>query len=133
MIGLIAAHERMNTGGVLAVIQAAAVSYWFVFLHPFEDGNGRIHRFLLHNIFARRSFTPEGAMFPISASMLKNPVDYDTSLEAFSRSFMSLAEYTLDENGRMVSFYGRPSKFADFFCPIFGPCIMVRKAFITEI
>jgi Fic family protein len=42
MEGLIAAHERMNTGGVPAVIQAAAVSYGFVFLHPFEDGNGSL-------------------------------------------------------------------------------------------
>ena len=40
-------------------------------------------------------------MFPISASMLKNPTDYDSSLEAFSRSLMSLVEYTLDAEGRM--------------------------------
>jgi len=37
---------------------------WIVFLHPFEDGNGRIHRFLIHNILARQGFTPEGVMFP---------------------------------------------------------------------
>ena len=102
MEGLIAAHERMNTGGVPAVIQAAAVSYGFVFLHPFEDGNGRIHRFLIHNILARRDFTPEGVMFPISASMLKNPADYDASLEAFSRQLMPLVEYSLDEDGHMT-------------------------------
>jgi hypothetical protein len=102
MAGLIAAHERMNTGGVPAVIQAAAISYGFVFLHPFEDGNGRIHRFLIHNILARRDFTPEGVMFPISASMLKNPADYDASLEAFSRKLMPLVEYSLDEDGHMT-------------------------------
>ena len=84
------------------VIQAAAIAYGFVFLHPFEDGNGRIHRFLIHNILARRGFTPEGVMFPISASMLKNPADYDASLEAFSRQLMPLVEYSLDEDGRMT-------------------------------
>jgi Fic family protein len=47
-----------------------------------QDGNGRIHRFLIHNILARRKFTPEGLMFPVSAVMLKNPADYDASLEA---------------------------------------------------
>ena len=84
------------------VIQAAAIAYGFVFLHPFEDGNGRIHRFLIHNILARRGFTPEGVMFPISASMLKNHADYDASLEAFSRQLMPLVEYSLDEDGRMT-------------------------------
>jgi hypothetical protein len=102
MEGLIAAHERMNTGGVPAVIQAAAVSYGFVFLHPFEDGNDRIHRFLIHNILARRGFIPQGLMFPISAYMLKHPADYDVSLEAFSRRIMPLVEYTIDEEGRMT-------------------------------
>ncbi len=102
MDGLTAAHERMNRAGVSAVIQAAAIAYGFVFLHPFEDGNGRIHRFLIHNILARRGFTPEGVMFPISASMLKNPADYDASLEAFSRQLMPLVEYSLDEDSRMT-------------------------------
>ena len=102
MEGLTAAHERMNSGDVSVVIHAAAIAYGFVFLHPFEDGNGRIHRFLIHNILARRGFTPEAVMFPISASMLKNPADYDASLEAFSRRLMPLVEYSLDEDGRMT-------------------------------
>jgi hypothetical protein len=102
MEGLVAAHQRMEKGHASAVIQAAAIAYGFVFLHPFEDGNGRIHRFLLHNILARRGFTPEGVMFPLSASMLKNIADYDASLEAFSRPLMALVEYSLDEEGLMA-------------------------------
>ena len=102
MGGLIAAHERMEQGGTHAVAHAAAVAYGFVFLHPFEDGNGRIHRFLIHNILARRGFTPEGIMFPVSASMLKNPADYEASLEGFSRPLMAHVEYSLDEEGRMT-------------------------------
>ena len=77
-------------------------TYGFVFLHPFEDGNGRIHRFLIHNILARRDFTPENVMFPISAVMLKNPADYDASLNAFSRQLIPLVEYTLDQDGRLT-------------------------------
>ena len=102
MDGLTTTHEHISQGGVPAVIHAAVIAYGFVFIHPFEDGNGRIHRFLIHNILARCGFTPEGVMFPISASMLKNPADYDASLEAFSRSLMSQVEYTLDEDGRMT-------------------------------
>jgi len=100
--GLIAAHKRMEQGGASVVAHAAAVAYGFVFLHPFEDGNGRIHRFLIHNILARRGFTPKAIMFPVSASMLKNPADYEASLEAFSRPLMAHVEYSLDEEGRMT-------------------------------
>lgn len=102
MGGLIAAHMRMDGGGIPAAVHAAVVAYGFVFLHPFEDGNGRIHRFLIHNILARRGFTPNGMMFPISASMLKHPIDYDKSLAAFSRLLMPLVDYSLDELGRMT-------------------------------
>ena len=102
MEGLIASHERMGTGEVFSVIHAAAIAYGFVFLHPFEDGNGRIHRFLIHNILVRCGFTPVGFIFPVSASMLRNMADYDASLEAFSRPLMALVEYVLDEMGRMT-------------------------------
>ena len=102
MEGLIAAHKRMDKGGVSAVVHSAAVAYGFVLLHPFEDGNGRIHRFLIHNILARRGFTPKGIIFPVSAAMLKNRADYDVSLETFSRPLMTLVEYSLDEEGRMT-------------------------------
>ena len=102
MEGLVAAHRQMEKGDVSAVGHAAAVAYGFVFLHPFEDGNGRIHRFLIHNILARRGFTPEGVMFPVSAAMLKDLAAYDASLEAFSRPLMPLVEYSLDEEGHMT-------------------------------
>jgi hypothetical protein len=84
------------------VVHAAAIAYGFVFMHPFEDGNGRIHRFLIHNILARRAFTPREIMFPVSAVMLKRRDDYDASLEAFSKPLMSLVDYELNEQGRMT-------------------------------
>jgi hypothetical protein len=102
MDGLVAAHASMEDGDVLAVVHAAAVAYGFVFLHPFEDGNGRIHRFLIHNILARRGFTPKGIIFPVSASMLKDRAAYDASLESFSRPLLPLIDYVVDDEGRMI-------------------------------
>lgn len=102
MEGLISAHGRMEHGGVHPVVQAALVGYGFVFVHPFEDGNGRIHRLLIHNILTRRRFAPSGVIFPVSAVMLKQPAAYDASLEAFSRPILGLVEYTLDDDGRMT-------------------------------
>jgi hypothetical protein len=102
MAGLIAAHQRMAGDDIHPVVHAAAVAYGFVFLHPFQDGNGRIHRFLIHNILARRGFTPEGLMFPVSAAMLRDPGGYNASLEAFSTPLMRLVDYELDESGHMT-------------------------------
>ena len=102
MEGLIDSHKLMKTRNVSPVIHAAAIAYGFVFLHPFEDGNGRIHRFLIHNILSLQEMVPRGLMFPVSAVMLKNPIDYDASLEAFSRPLLQLIDYQLDEMGQMT-------------------------------
>ena len=102
MEGLIHSHKRMKAGNVSPVIHAAIIAYGFVFLHPFEDGNGRIHRFLIHNILSLQGLVPPGLMFPVSAVMLKNPADYDASLEAFSRPLLQLIDYRLDEMGEMT-------------------------------
>jgi hypothetical protein len=102
MDGLLKSHRMMKEGAVTAIIHAAAISYGFVFLHPFEDGNGRIHRFLIHNILFLRGAIPKGLMFPVSAAMLKNPALYDHSLEAFSSPLMGLVEYDLDDLGQMT-------------------------------
>lgn len=45
MEGLMIAHLIMKKGNTPVLIHAAVISYGFVFLHPFEDGNGRIHLF----------------------------------------------------------------------------------------
>ena len=102
MEALIDSHKRMKAGNVSPVIHAAVIAYGFVFLHPFEDGNGRIHRFLIHNILSLRNQVPRGLMFPVSAVILKNPADYDASLEAFSRPLLQHIDYQLDEIGRMT-------------------------------
>ncbi len=101
MQGLIASHKLMSRGNVPALVCAAVIAYGFVYLHPFEDGNGRIHRFLIHNILAQQALTPKGIMFPVSAVMLKNPEVYDASLESFSTKLTPLINYTLNEEGRM--------------------------------
>jgi uncharacterized protein YggL (DUF469 family) len=101
MEGLISANVKMKAGGVHALVHAAAVSYGFVFIHPFDDGNGRIHRFLIHNILSLRGAVPENLMFPVSAVMLKNMTEYDGSLEAFSKPLLKLIDYSLDSSGNM--------------------------------
>jgi hypothetical protein len=102
MDGVVATHERLAEAEVHPIVHAAVIAYAFVFMHPFEDGNGRIHRFLIHNILARRGVSPRGLIFPISATMLKQPQAYDASLEAFSKPLMQLIDYRLDDRGKLT-------------------------------
>lgn len=101
MGGLLRCHTMMAGGNIHPIIHAAVIAYGFVFLHPFEDGNGRIHRFLIHNILSLEGAVPPGLMFPVSAVMLKNPVLYDDSLESFSNPLLSRITYSLSDTGVM--------------------------------
>ena len=87
---------------VPTLVAASVVSFLFNFLHPFSDGNGRIHRFLLHHVLARNGFGPEGIILPVSAVILIRPRDYDQALESFSKPLMELVEYTLDDRQQMT-------------------------------
>ncbi len=91
----------MKSGGIHPVIHAAIISYGFVFLHPFEDGNGRIHRFLIHNILSEYNLIPHNLIFPVSATMLKHNSQYNESLEHFSKPISNVTDYSLDEFGVM--------------------------------
>ncbi|MGB7511136.1 MAG: Fic family protein [Pelodictyon phaeoclathratiforme] len=102
MEGLLATHHKLKQECVHPIIHASIISYGFVFLHPFEDGNGRIHRFLIHNILSRRGAVPKGIMFPVSAAILKNPTLYNRSLESYSTPLLQLIDYELDEIGHMT-------------------------------
>ncbi len=102
MTGLLNAHHLMGSHEVSLVIHAAAIAYGFVFVHPFTDGNGRAHRFLVHNILAQRGYTPPGLIFPVSACMQKQPEAYLQSLNAISRHLTRLSDYTFDPAGHMT-------------------------------
>lgn len=101
MSGLLSCMERMAASRVEPIIQAAAISFGFVFIHPFEDGNGRLHRLLIHYILSRAGFTPRGLIFPISAVMLQKRGEYDACLESFSKPLMNRVEYATDEAWRL--------------------------------
>jgi len=94
--------SRIEGGGVDPICAAAVTGFGFVFIHPFEDGNGRIHRFLIHHSLARLKFAPPGVLFPVSAAMLRAPKAYDAALNAFSKSTMHLIKYEMDDRQRLT-------------------------------
>ncbi|MGC4119306.1 MAG: Fic family protein [Myxococcales bacterium] len=80
-------------GATDPVVASALTSFGFVFIHPFEDGNGRIHRFLIHHVLAREGFTPTGMLFPVSAAIVRDRHGYDVALETFSRTIQPHLEW----------------------------------------
>ncbi len=93
-------REVEGTGG--EVIEAACRSFAFVFIHPFGDGNGRIHRLLLHNRLARRAYFPRDLVVPVSAVLHRSEAHYDQILEDFSRRVMPHVRYSIDEEGKLT-------------------------------
>jgi Fic family protein len=81
------------------VVHAAVLGFGFVFIHPFDDGNGRIHRYLIHVILSRRGFTPPNSIIPVSAAILRDRRGYDEVLEGISRPLMPLIDYVEAEDG----------------------------------
>ena len=75
------------------VVAAAILAFGFVYIHPFEDGNGRIHRYLFHHILAQRGFNPPGVVFPISAAILERIDEYRGVLESYSARLLPLIEW----------------------------------------
>lgn len=93
MAGLLEANDRMSQDGVDSVVQAAATAFGFVYVHPFQDGNGRLHRCLIHHVLAERKFTPAGMVFPVSSVMFDRIDDYRKTLQAHSGPLMSFIEW----------------------------------------
>jgi hypothetical protein len=94
--------ENLRGSDIDPICAAAAASFGFVFIHPFEDGNGRIHRFLVHQQLASSRFTPSELLFPVSVVMMRDRHRYDEVLESFSRSVSPSIDYDLLQDGSLV-------------------------------
>ena len=84
------------------VLGAACVAFGFVFVRPFWDGNGRLHRFLLHHVLRESGFTPAGMVLPLSARILEQHPLYLTLLKQYSRPRTALLDYTIAEDGTSI-------------------------------
>ena len=96
--GLISANVILKSSDFDAVLAATMVAFGFVFIHPFEDGNGRIHRYLIHHILAEKKFTQQGIIFPVSASILDHIDEYRKVLESYSHPLLDFIEWKPTSN-----------------------------------
>lgn len=66
------------------LIAASIISFGFVFIHPFMDGNGRLSRFLFHHTLCQSGQLKNGLLLPVSIAMKRNEDGYLTALKSFS-------------------------------------------------
>jgi hypothetical protein len=96
------AFDRGPAEQLDAIIAAAALAFGFVYIHPFEDGNGRIHRYLIHHVLAKRGLNPTGVVFPVSAVLLERIDAYRAVLEDYSKRLLPVIQWAPTENGNVA-------------------------------
>lgn len=104
-------------GDVPPLIKAALVSFGFVFIHPFMDGNGRVSRLLAHHSLNVQEVLPEignyPAILPLSVAMKRHEREYLAALERFSKPARQLWNVTyLADNEFEFGFCSSPNIYA---------------------
>lgn len=83
------ANTRDN---VNPVIKTAVAHLWFISLHPFEDGNGRIARALTDMMLSRAENTPY-RFYSLSAQIQKDKKEYYNVLEKTQKGSLDITEW----------------------------------------
>lgn len=96
LTGLLQTDHLLGVRRIDPVIHAAIIAFGLVFIHPFEDGNGRMHRALIHHVLAERGVAPGGLVFPVSAVMLERIHEYREALRAHTSRLMPFIDWTPD-------------------------------------
>lgn len=101
MNGLIKSAHYLESIAFNPVLAATKIAFGFVFIHPFVDGNGRIHRYIIHHLLAAMKYTPQGIIFPVSAAILERIVDYQKVLESYSQPLLDFIEWEKTEKNNV--------------------------------
>jgi hypothetical protein len=101
MAGWIQTQKVLTKSRMDPVLVAAKIAFGFVFIHPFVDGNGRLHRYIIHHILSQTGYTEQGIIFPVSASILKHIKDYSKTLESYSHPILNFIDWKPSENNNV--------------------------------
>ncbi len=86
--------EWCNTAGQSPFIMAAVAHLWFVTIHPFDDGNGRISRTLADMLLARLD-EDSARYYSMSAEINRNKKAYYEVLERTQKGNLDITEWML--------------------------------------
>lgn len=115
--------EWCNTESDLdPVLRAAVAHFWFLTIHPFEDGNGRIAR-TIAELWLTRADGTENRFYSMSSAIEEKRGEYYRALESTQKGtldithwllwFLGCLEHTLDNADRLLHSVLRKSKLWD--------------------
>lgn len=78
--------------GLDPIIKAGIAHLWFVTIHPFEDGNGRVGRAVCDMALARADGTPQ-RFYSLSSQIQRERKDYYDALEFAQKSSTEITEW----------------------------------------
>jgi len=99
--GWLQTQKMLTQSRMDPILVAAKIAFGFVFIHPFVDGNGRLHRYIIHHVLSQTGYTEQGIIFPVSASILTHIQDYAKSLESYSHPILNFIDWKPTENNNV--------------------------------
>ncbi len=94
------------------IIRAAIAHFWFVTIHPFEDGNGRISRAVADMALAQDEASPI-RLYSMSAQIMEQRNEYYNVLEQAQRGDLDVTKWlkwflecfinAMERSGKMIS------------------------------
>ena len=83
-----------ETAALNPYIKAIVIHYYFVYIHPFCDGNGRLARLLLQNTLIKCGLTKYKGI-SVTSGVLKNRADYYKSLRQSENEYNDITFFIL--------------------------------------
>ncbi|MBH3417945.1 Fic family protein [Pseudomonas putida] len=118
------------------LVAAGIISFGFVFLHPFMDGNGRLSRFLIHQALCLSGALENGLLLPVSVGMKREERMYLETLQGYSgpvREFWQV--HWIDHEQFTFEFKGADAiyRFWDATSCVVFTCLMAKRALEVEL
>lgn len=118
------------------LVAAGIISFGFVFIHPFMDGNGRLSRFLIHQALCQAGALENGLLLPVSVAMKREERLYLETLQAYSRpvrefwqvNWIDYEQFTFEFRGADAVY-----RFWDATPSVVFTCLMAKRALEVEL
>lgn len=115
-------------GQIDPLVAAGVISFGFVFLHPFMDGNGRLSRFLIHQTLCRAGALENGLLLPVSVAMKREERLYLETLQQFSRPAREFWDVRWIDQGNLSFDFTGHSAIYRFWDATPGVCFTLEMA-----